>query len=334
MEDLATIGHDEESLAEADKLLPLLRSQGAQIAERARRIDLPYDSAARSLELGDFEDAVAQERVAEQLADYSSSVESARLNEIEALGFQHDSTGVARRLRALSPANEPKLANAFDIEIGRVEFELGNGDEAIRRLGRAQVFSKASPKYVSSETDVFVTPLLATAEAEIGRHADAFQLIGATPLDCMSCVLMRGRIDEAIGNTKGAAYWYADAEKQARSLPMPDTYWGRMLLDQGRIDEAIDKFRSANQKGPHFADPLEMWGEALIDKNRSDLALAKFEEADKYAPNWGRLHLKWGEALLWSGDKAGAQKQFAAAAALDLASAEKAELARLRSIHG
>ena len=86
--------------------------------------------------------------------------------------------------------------------------------------------------------------------------------------------------------------------------------------------------RAPHQKGPHFADPLEMWGEALIAKNRSDLALAKFEEADKYAPNWGRLHLKWGEALWWAGEQDKASKQFATAARLDLTPSEKSELKR------
>ena len=86
----------------------------------------------------------------------------------------------------------------------------------------------------------------------------------------------------------------------------------------------------ANQKGPKFADPLEMWGEALMKKNRSDLALAKFTEAEKYAPNWGRLHLKWGEALGYAGE---ARKQFARAAQLDLTAADKAELARVASQH-
>jgi Flp pilus assembly protein TadD len=79
--------------------------------------------------------------------------------------------------------------------------------------------------------------------------------------------------------------------------------------------------------GQHFADPLEMWGEALILNNRSDLAITKFAEANAYAPNWGRLHLEWGEALLWSGDKEGAQKQFARAAQLDLSVADHARLA-------
>ena len=117
-------------------------------------------------------------------------------------------------------------------------------------------------------------------------------------------------------------------------IPFADTDWGQMLMAKGDLDGAITKFESANKKGPHFADPLEMWGEALIAKNRSDLALAKFAEANKYAPNWGRLHLKWGEALLWSGDKDGAHKQFAIASGLDLTQSERFELGRMTKEHG
>jgi tetratricopeptide (TPR) repeat protein len=100
-----------------------------------------------------------------------------------------------------------------------------------------------------------------------------------------------------------------------------------MLLAEGKPDAAIAQFERANQKGPHFADPLEGWGEALMAKSQSHLALAKFAEANKYAPNWGRLHLKWGEALAFSGKPAEAKAQFARAAALDLTPSEKSELA-------
>jgi tetratricopeptide (TPR) repeat protein len=116
-------------------------------------------------------------------------------------------------------------------------------------------------------------------------------------------------------------------------IPFADTDWGEMLLRKGDYDGAIAKFEAADQKGPHFADPLEMWGEALMQENRSDLALAKFEEADKYAPNWGRLHLKWGEALLWSGKPDDAKKQFTIAAGLELSSADRAALDRRVNSH-
>ena len=100
------------------------------------------------------------------------------------------------------------------------------------------------------------------------------------------------------------------------------------LLARGQPDAAIAQFKLRQPEGPHFADPLEGWGEALMAKNRSHLALAKFAEANKYAPNWGRLHLKWGEALLYSGKPDEARAQFVRAAQLDLAAADRGELAR------
>src|SRR5581483_2073984 len=95
------------------------------------------------------------------------------------------------------------------------------------------------------------------------------------------------------------------------------------------FDAAITTFDIAHQKGPHFADPLELWGEALVAKNRSDLALDKFAEAARYAPNWGRLHLKWGEALLWLGRRTEARQQFIAASGLDLSPSDRVVLRRL-----
>jgi tetratricopeptide (TPR) repeat protein len=177
-------------------------------------------------------------------------------------------------------------------------------------------------------------PWLALAEAKSGDLESARATIAKTRLDCYLCLRVRGDMDALVWNWNGAEYWYASAVKLAPSLPFAYTDRGAMLLWKGDFEGAIANFNLANQKGPHFADPLEMWGEALIAKNRSDLALAKFAEAAKYAPNWGRLHLKWGEALLWSGKRDAAKKQFDIAAALDLSPSEKSELARMRNAHG
>jgi tetratricopeptide (TPR) repeat protein len=139
---------------------------------------------------------------------------------------------------------------------------------------------------------------------------------------------MRGRIAAIEHRWNAAAHWFNMVSARSPSIPFADTDWGAMLLQKGDPAAAIEKFKSAHRKGPHFADPLEGWGEALMMQNRSDLALAKFEEANGHAPNWGRLHLKWGEALLYSGDKGGAGKQFAIAASLDLTTPERRELAQ------
>lgn len=174
-----------------------------------------------------------------------------------------------------------------------------------------------------------VVPLLAHALAGSGDFAAARKAIAGTPLDCDACLRERGDIERLARTWPAATEWFLRAVKAAPSIPFAYADWGAMLLHKGDYDGAIAKFRKANLKGPHFADPLEMWGEALMQENRSDLALAKFEEANKHAPNWGRLHLEWGKALMWSGDKAGAHKQFATAATLELSASDKSELARV-----
>jgi tetratricopeptide (TPR) repeat protein len=174
---------------------------------------------------------------------------------------------------------------------------------------------------------------VALAAAKLGRIAEAETRVADTPADCYQCLRTRAQIAEVEGQHARADWWFGRAVEAAPSIPMAYADWGQALLDRGDAGAAIAKFKLANQKGPHFADPLEMWGEALMKQNRSDLALAKFTEAEKYAPHWGRLHLKWGEALGYAGKKDEAQKQFAQAAQLDLSGDDKAELDRM-SGHG
>src|SRR5881394_1341773 len=139
-------------------------------------------------------------------------------------------------------------------------------------------------------------------------------------------MLQRARIADLEGQHARADWWFARAVHDAPSIPLMYAAWGQALLERGEPDAAITQFTVANQKGPHFADPLEGWGEALMAKNQSHLALEKFAEAEKFAPNWGRLHLKWGEALVFAGKKDEAKVQLSRAAALDLTQAEKSEL--------
>jgi tetratricopeptide (TPR) repeat protein len=175
-------------------------------------------------------------------------------------------------------------------------------------------------------------PRIAIALAQTGDFGAAHRVIDATPADCYLCLRIRGRIDAAEKNYGGALFWFTRAVRAGSSIPFAYADWGSILLAQGKPDAAIAQFQLANQKGPHFADPLEGWGEALMAKNQSHLALAKFEGADKYAPNWGRLHLKWGEALAWSGKPDAAKAEFTRAATLDLTPSEKSEL--MRAPHG
>jgi tetratricopeptide (TPR) repeat protein len=197
-------------------------------------------------------------------------------------------------------------------------------------LSQAETIGPLLPRYPGLTTFMVTTttPVLAYAEAKLGKFASAEARIAGTPPDCYRCLIARADIAELRGQHARADWWYSRAVEDAPSIPFAYSQWGAALLARGKPDEAIEKFTIANKKGPHFADPLEGWGEALMAKNQSHLALAKFAEAEKYAPNWGRMHLKWGEALVYAGQKDEARAQFARAAQLDLTPSEKAELAR------
>jgi tetratricopeptide (TPR) repeat protein len=206
---------------------------------------------------------------------------------------------------------------------------LDDWADARKDIARALSAPESAPE-ASLETQfrLNASPWVALAQAKTGDISAAWATIGKLPLDCYLCLRVRGRIAGVQRNWSEADRWFARAVAFAPSVPFAYTEWGATLMSRGQYDAAIAKFALANQKGPHFADPLEMWGEALMAKNRSDLALPKFVEANKYAPHWGRLHLKWGEALFYSGQKDEAKKQFAIAATLDLTPSEKSELAK------
>jgi hypothetical protein len=330
------LGHDEQALREAREILPL--NDADQLEAHRGSGFASMVSQARTLideSLGDFE---ASDIVAVEYCTRGCSLSQQLLAEAASLARLHyirGSRALTAQAAAAGSTDPVRLAQA------RYYIDAASGDwadaaSAMRSADIAYRSDRAgtNPRFLTTATATQFVPLQAEAMARAGRLVEAHALIDETPGDCYACVRVRGIIDAAQGNRGGAAWWFASAAQQGPSIPFAYSDWGEMLLREGDPADAIAKFKIANQKGPHFADPLEIWGEALMRENRSDLALAKFTESNKYAPNWGRLHLKWGEALLWSGDKTGAEKQFAIAAGLDLAPSEKSEFARIGATHG
>ena len=332
-------GHDQRALDVYGRQLDVIRHGQVRglSTEAARLWEIATPVGIEEL-LGDYRAAIPNWHRMAQGPDLYGSKLAAVAAEAADSALNHD-VAAARRALSQTETNDDGALLVPLLQFGM--YELPNYAMAAERQDwrAALADAEAADRSLTHPDEsvlhtapfgrkTWVWPWLAFAKAKLGDVAGAHALIDRTPSDCYLCVRTRGKIDAVQKNWAGAGYWFAIAAKQGPSIPFAYTDWGAMLLAKGDRDGAIAKFAAANAKGPHFADPLEMLGEALMAKNRSDLALAKFAEAEKYAPNWGRLHLKWGEALLWSGDKAGAQKQFATAARLDLSTTEKSELSR------
>ena len=332
-------GHDQEALAVYQRQLNSIgHGQVRGLSEAAARMWTVVTPTSIAELKGDYRSAIVGWHETAGQSDLYGSKLSAVAAEAADNASNHDNAAARRALSQAEPNDDGALLVSL-LDFGM--YELPNyAMDAERQDWRAALAdAEAADRSLTHPDDsvlhvarfgqkTWVWPWLAFAKAKLGDLAGAHALIDRTPGDCYLCVRTRGKIDAVQKNWGGAAYWYADAVKQAPSIPFAYSEWGEVLRARGDLDGAIAKFAVAHEKGPHFADPLELWGEALIAKNRSDLALAKFAEADKYAPNWGRLHLKWGEALLWSGNKDGARAQFAAAARLDLSAAERAIVKR------
>ena len=293
---------------------------------------------------GDYQAAISQLRIeAESGAAYTGPDDLAAAAGDAALG--HDIAGADALLKewqlAKELAGEPTEHSDAAAWARALRAEVqGQWQRAIEESNVVELLllkeDAAEPGVVIGHAflKTSVLPRRAVDHARLGNFGTAHAEIDGTAFDCYDCVRARGNIRAAEKDWNAGAFWFADAVKQAPDIPFAYSDWGAMLLHEGRYDAAIEKFREANLKGPHFADPLEMWGEALMAKNRSDLALAKFEEANKYAPNWGRLHLKWGEALFYAGHPDVSKKQIAMAAGLDLSVWDKAALASWTNAHG
>jgi len=105
----------------------------------------------------------------------------------------------------------------------------------------------------------------------------------------VDCYRFRGDLLDLRGDWVGAQAWYAKAVKLAPSIPSGYYSWGLALAKHGNLDAAAAKLKDANQKGPHWADPLKAWGDVLAKQGKIKDALAKYDEALKYAPNWKQL---------------------------------------------
>jgi hypothetical protein len=316
-----------------NKMLTAL-SGGSEETIRTELVPLEREAAQAEidLELGAFQDSAREQAdvVRKRLPGrYGLSADLARSQTGE-----HDLA--AARATLAEPVRTTAFTPGFDsltTHVARMLLDSEAQDWAgIESDAAALAPLLAKYPGVSFGVPTMVAPVLAYAEAKLGKVAAAEARIATTPADCYACLIARARIAELRGQRGRADYWFARAVAVAPSIPFAYSHWGDALLARGKPDDAIAEFKTANQKGPHFADPLEGWGEALMANNQSHLALAKFAEAEKYAPNWGRLHLKWGEALAYAGRKDEAKAQFARAAALDLTAAEKSELAGTR--HG
>jgi Flp pilus assembly protein TadD len=85
---------------------------------------------------------------------------------------------------------------------------------------------------------------------------------------------------------------------------------GNALVDDGRLDEAIEEFRAASRISPGYSDPHQNLGNVLTRMGRDADAVSEYRQALPGNPGNANVLLNLGRALRKTGDAAGATDAF------------------------
>jgi tetratricopeptide (TPR) repeat protein len=171
----------------------------------------------------------------------------------------HDTVAPALRLKTSVDAKDTASVAAIANIRAFLAEEAGDLEAAAREWDNYAV-AYADP-FISANSSSQICFAAVTYE-KTGQPAKADAALkpygGASYVDCYR---FKGDVLDLRGDWAGAQEWYAKAVK----------------------------FKDANQKSPHWADPLKAWGDVLVKQGNTKDALAKYDEALKYAPNWMQL---------------------------------------------
>ncbi len=168
---------------------------------------------------------------------------------------------------------------------GRLALEMGDYTTAVIEL-ETYVKAYADPAVNTSNPGYHCW--LALAEEATGHPEKADALLNSAG-EFVDCHRFRADILYSRGDWAASQKAYAGAVALAPDLPAAYYSWGVALAKHGDLAGAVAKLALANQKGPHWADPLKAWGDVLVRLGRSKDALGKYDQALKYAPNWKQL---------------------------------------------
>ena len=284
-------GHDEATLKEAELVIAAAAASNPELSRNGEALLRTEALAIRDQLLGDdLGMAAATLSIAETDENDGRRLSSLRDN-ATALILVHD-LGPAADILERFPAPESPLGEAgLTVRRSMIAAQMGDWQSAIPGLEHARALMAGGamdPRSVENlQKDAY--PLLAEAYARVGRVSDADAVLVLLPPDVYEGWCARGRIATLRHDYAAAEKAFAEAVRQAPSIPLAYLDWGDMLAAKGDLPGAITQYTEANRLGPHWADPLKAWGEVLARQGHPGDALKKYRQALEHAPHWAEL---------------------------------------------
>jgi tetratricopeptide (TPR) repeat protein len=204
-----------------------------------------------------------------------------------ALASMHDVAGTELALEqaargAVGPVDRITALQARSA----VAHEFVHESEALADAQAALSLEERSPEWMVVFPPTACVAARYAEGAGLPNIADMLLSKAGTFVDCASA---KAEIAAHRGAWDDAQRDFAGAVALAPSLPMAYESWGEALAARNELNPAMEKYRAAHERGPHWADPLKAWGDLLAKQGNIKAALAKYDEALKYAPKWKQL---------------------------------------------
>jgi tetratricopeptide (TPR) repeat protein len=284
MQTLTNLGREEEVLPVGEQLR---QAAGGRPGRADENLYQYSDTALWNLQAlrGGFIDDMASHGGLGSIM-FANGPEGLSVAEIDVLLHDLD----AARSRLLTTQGDDKSAPdrfAASLARGLLASELGDYAGAAKEMDIMLAAFKDPVVFTASTSTIcFALPVFDAAGQS--EKADAvFAAIGS--LTFVDCTRFKADILDAHGNWPAAQEWYAKAIKLGPGLPAGYYSLGLAVARHGDLDGAVANFKLANQKGPHWADPLKAWGDVLLKQGKTKAALDKYDAALKFAPNWTQL---------------------------------------------
>jgi tetratricopeptide (TPR) repeat protein len=284
------MGHDEQALKQAEAVLAT-RASGAD-AGVSRSGEMGVRTEAKLMhddELGDYRDAITDaSTLIEKYSDQRNKVND-WLSETRDVIRIHDLDAAAGALAVL-PEAQDALSKVHAARLNsQYAAERGDWTAVIANLEGARAPLASLDRRTVGSEEVFINEALAEAYARVGKGAAADAALASIAPDVYDGWRVRGRVATLRHDYVAGETAFAEAVRQAPSIPRAYLDWGDMLAAKGDLPGAIAKYTEANRLGPHWADPLKAWGDVLARQGQPRAALKKYRQALERAPHWAAL---------------------------------------------